>query len=118
MIRPALLLTRFNHRDCMTSSTFTTSAPVRALVFAFWDVCAWAVSLRHPLQTRTMSDSECAAEGLPFGTEEECSFAMPMAGSPWWHVDAWDDGECFNLRVLGWSVEVYHQPRQVAPAVA
>jgi hypothetical protein len=102
----------------MTSSTFTTSAPVRSVVLALMSACTWAVGLRHQLKTYTWTEDECEAEGLPLGTSEVCAYAFPMAGAQWWRLDAWDDGDCFHLNVLCWSVEVHHEPRQVAPAAA
>lgn len=100
----------------MTSPTFTTSAPVRSVVFALMSACTWAVGLRHQLKTYTWTEDECEAEGLPLGTSEVCAYANPWGGE-WWRLDAWEDGDCFHLHVLGWSVEVHHEPREV-PAVA
>lgn len=102
----------------MTSSTFTTSAPVRAAVRVITRACTWAVGLRHQLETYTLSDDECEAAGLPLGSSEVCAYAFPLVGAQWWRVDAWSEGDCFQLRVLGWVVEVHHEPREVAPAVA
>lgn len=104
----------------MTSSTFTTSAPVRAAVLAITRGCTWAVGLRHPVKVYHLSDSECDSEGegVPYGTTEPAAYAFPLTGAQWWRVDAWDDGDCFQLRALGWSIEVHHQPRQQAAATA
>lgn len=102
----------------MTSPTFTTSAPVRSAVRAITRACTWAVGLRHTLKTYTLTDDECEAAGIPLGSSEVCAYAFPLVGAQWWRVDAWSDGDCFQLRALGWAVEVHHEPREVAPAVA
>lgn len=98
--------------------TIQTSAPVRAAVRALTRACTWAVGLRYTLKTTELSDDECEAEGLPLGTSEVCAYAYPLVGAQWWRVDAWDDGECFQLRALGWAVEVHHEPRGAELAVA
>lgn len=102
----------------MTSPTFTTSTPIRAAVRAITRACTWAVGLRHTLKTYTLTDDECEAAGIPLGSSEVCAYAFPLVGAQWWRVDAWSDGDCFQLRALGWAVEVHHEPREVAPAVA
>jgi len=98
--------------------TIQTSAPVRAAVRAITRACTWAVGLRHTLKTYTLTDDECESEGLPLGSSEVCAYAIPLVGAQWWRLDAWNDGDCFQLRALGWSVEVHHEPREVALAVA
>lgn len=117
-MRPASMLTRFNQRDCMTSPTFTTSSPVRAAVLAITRACTWAVGLRRPVKVHHLSDSECDSEGVPYGTTELAAYAFPLTGALWWRVDAWNDGDCFQLRALGWSIQVFYEPQQVTPAVA
>ena len=57
------------------------------------------VALRHELQTHETED----------GTAEPCIYAMPLAGSPWWMVDAWSDGDCLHLQALGWTGEVHYK---------
>lgn len=102
----------------MTSSTFTTSTPVRAAVRAITRACTWAVGLRHQLKTYALSDDECEAAGLPLGSSEAAAYAFPLVVAQWWRVDAWSEGDCFQLWALGWAVEVHHEPREVALAAA
>lgn len=98
--------------------TIQTSAPVRAAVRAITRACTWTVGLRHTLKTYTLTDDECEAAGIPLGSSEVWAYAFPLVGAQGWRADAWSDGDCFQLRALGWAMEAHHEPREVAPAVA
>lgn len=60
-----------------------------------------------------LSDCECDALGLPEGATEPCIYAFPLANGQAGRWDAWDDGECFHVDALGWTLEVYHEARPV-----
>lgn len=94
----------------MTNTSTFTPRTVRAILGA----CVWAVGLRREVKQYGLNDDECEAVGLPLGSVEDCAYAIPLVGAPSWRLDAWDDGECFNLRVLGRSLEVHHEARQGA----
>ena len=92
----------------MTNTNTITRKTVRAILGA----CVWAVGLRREVKRYSLNDDECEAVGLPLGSAEDCAYAFPLVDAQWWHLDAWDDGECLNVRVLGWSLEVHHEARQ------
>ncbi len=92
----------------MTNTNTISRRAVRAILGA----CTWAVGLRSDVTQYSLTDDECESEGRPLGSVEPCAYAFPLVSAPWWRVDAWDDGECLNVRVLGWSLEVHHKARQ------
>jgi hypothetical protein len=63
------------------------------------------------VKMRTLSDWECEEQGLPEGTTEPCVYAFPIANGQPGRWDAWDDGECFHVDALGWTLEVHHEAR-------
>lgn len=75
------------------------------LAFTAAQAIAWAVSLARPIRMHT--DSE--------GHESPHVYAVPLVGSPWWHVDLWrSEPGCIDARILGCAVEVFYVPKGAA----
>ncbi len=84
-----------------------------------WNLAAMVarvVGLFRDVATVRLSDGECEAEGVPYGSTEQAVFAFPHTSASRWYVDVWDDGDCcVKVKVLGWLLEVhYTRPGPVA----
>jgi len=81
-------------------------------------VAAWAISTVRPLAQVQLTDAECEAAGVPYGSTEPAVSCWPVVGANRWRVDVWSDGEgCVNVDVLGWHGEVHFTPATKRPAV-
>ena len=75
------------------------------------------VGLFREIDRIPLSDGECEAEGLPYGSTVAAAYAYPFEGSaPWWHLDCWIEREtghpsCLHLRLLGCWCEVWFWPK-------
>lgn len=93
-----------------------TSTASIAASKAAWMVARAAariVSKSRPLHLHHLTEDECEALGVPFGSTEPHVYVTALVGARWWRLDAWVErspGEspaCLQMRLLGHSVEVW-----------
>lgn len=89
------------------SPSLLAGSIVRRLTHA----AAWVLGHFRELQVYHFTPDECDAQGLPEGTTVPHIYAGPLVGACWWHIDIWADGDCLNIRALGWWGEVHYIPK-------
>ena len=91
---------------------------ITTAVLAIADAAAWLVSHRRELVHHTLTEDECEAAGVAFGSTERAVHIHPMVGASAWRLDAWLDGTeregCLNIDALGHHIEVFYRRRMQA----